>query len=110
MPEIETTASLATVDGDDIYLDPPVRLLAQYDGRWAQERIAGPRTGRMLDWRANGCNASTAAIILRWFAEDCTAEASRCLPSPIAPSTRAGTRCGWQRHSGPRPTQPGRWN
>src|SRR5262249_47013925 len=67
------TAPVATVDGDDIYLDPPVRLLPQYDGRWAHERIAGPRTGRMLDWVANGCNASTAAMILRWFAEDCTA-------------------------------------
>ena len=65
--------ALAVVDGDDIYLDPPVRLLPQYDGRWAHERIAGPRTGRMLDWVANGCNASTAAMILRWFAEDCTA-------------------------------------
>jgi len=65
------TGPLATVDGDDIYLDPPVRLLAQYDSRWARERIGGPKTGRLLDWRANGCNASTAAMILRWFAEDC---------------------------------------
>lgn len=64
---------LGTCDGDDIYLDPPMRLLPQYDSRWAHERIGGPKTGRMIDWVANGCNASTAAMILRWFAEDCTA-------------------------------------
>lgn len=79
-----TNASLATVVGDDIYLDPPVRLLAQYDSRWAHERIGGPRTGRMLDWRANGCNASTAAMILRWFAEDCTAGS---MPFPTKPDS-----------------------
>jgi hypothetical protein len=84
MPAVETIASLATVDGDDIYLDPPVRLLAQYDGRWAQKRIGGPKTGRMLDWRANGCNASTAAMILRWFAEDCTAGS---VPFPTKPDS-----------------------
>ena len=39
--DVTTEASRAgptidvVVDGDDIYLDPPVRLLAQYDGRWA---------------------------------------------------------------------------
>jgi hypothetical protein len=27
----------------------------------------------MLDWASNGCNASSAAMILRWFAEDCRA-------------------------------------
>ena len=74
--------SLATVVGDDIYLDPPVRLLPQYDSRWAQERIAGPKTGRMLNWVENGCNASTAAMILRWFAEDCTAGT---IPFPTKP-------------------------
>jgi hypothetical protein len=107
MPEIETTASLATVDGDDIYLDPPVRLLAQYDGRWAQERIGGPKTGRMLDWRANGCNASTAAMILRWFAEDCTAGS---IPFPTKPDSAIDPSWYPQRHSGPRPTHPGRWS
>ncbi len=67
-------ASLATEDGDDIYLDPPVRLLAQYDERWWDRRIGGPANSpTMLNWRDNGCNASTAAMILRWFAEDCTA-------------------------------------
>jgi Putative peptidoglycan binding domain len=66
-------ALLATVDGDDVYLDPPVRLWPQYDSRWKHARIAGPKTGRLLDWVANGCNASAAAMILRWFAEDCTA-------------------------------------
>jgi hypothetical protein len=72
------------VDGDDIYLDPPVRLLPQYDGRWAYERIGGPRTGRMLDWITNGCNASTAAMILRWFAEDCTGGS---IPFPTKPDS-----------------------
>jgi len=67
------TGPLATVAGDDIYLDPPIRLLAQYDIRWAGKRIGGPKTGHMIDWRANGCNASTAAMIVRWFAEDCKA-------------------------------------
>lgn len=75
---------LATVDGDDIWLDPPVRLLAQYDSRWANERIGGPKTGKRLDWRANGCNASTAAMILRWFAEDCTVGR---LPFPTKPAS-----------------------
>jgi hypothetical protein len=64
--------SVAIVDGDDIYLDPPVRLLPQYDERWKHERIGGPKTGQLIDWLENGCNASTAAMILRWFAEDCT--------------------------------------
>lgn len=67
------TPSVATSSGDDIYIDPPMRLLPQYDPRWAHQRIAGPKTGPMLNWVANGCNASTAAMILRWFAEDCTA-------------------------------------
>lgn len=73
VPETCEPTNLATVDGDDIYLDPPVRLLPQYDSRWGQERIGGPKTGHMINWQANGCNASTAAMILRWFAEDCTA-------------------------------------
>jgi hypothetical protein len=102
--------SLATVVGDDFYLDPPVRLLPQYDRRWAQERIAGPKTGRMLNWVENGCNASTATMILRWFAEDCTAGT---IPFPTKPDNsliRAGTGCDWQRRSGPRPIHPERWN
>lgn len=60
-------------DGDDILVDPPVRNLPQWDGRWGHTRIGGPKTGKMLDWQENGCNASTAAMILRWFAEDCPA-------------------------------------
>lgn len=76
------TSSVATEDGDDIYLDPPVRLLPQYDSRWARERIGGPKTGAMLDWVANGCNACTAAMILRWFAEDCGATS---VPFPTKP-------------------------
>ena len=39
---------LATEVGDDIYLDPPVRLLPQYDSRWAQERIAQDWTNAEL--------------------------------------------------------------
>src|SRR5262249_26805425 len=74
--------SLTTVVGDDIYSDRPVRLLPKYDSRWAQERIAGPKTGRMLNWVENGYNASTAAMILRWFAEDCTAGT---IPFPTKP-------------------------
>jgi hypothetical protein len=64
---------IAIVDGDDVYLDPPVRLWPQYDNRWKHERIGGPKTGKLIDWVANGCNASVAAMTLRWFAEDCTA-------------------------------------
>jgi len=36
----------------------------------------------MLNWVENGCNASTAAMILRWFAEDCTAGT---IPFPTKP-------------------------
>lgn len=64
---------IAIVSGNDVYLDPPVRLWPQYDDRWKHERIGGPKTGRLIDWINDGCNASTAAMILRWFAEDCTA-------------------------------------
>lgn len=68
------TGSLATEEGDDIYLDPPVRLLAQYDERWWDRRIGGPADSPIkLNWRDNGCNASCVAMVLRWFAEDCTA-------------------------------------
>jgi len=75
---------IAVVSGADIYLDPPVRNLPQWDpGRWGPTRIAGPKTGAMIDWTNNGCNASTAAIILRWFAEDC--KAGR-VPFPTKPS------------------------
>lgn len=62
---------IAVVNGDDVYLDPPVRLWPQYDNRWKHERIGGPKTGKLIDWVNNGCNASTAAMTLRWFAEDC---------------------------------------
>jgi len=72
----------AVVDGEDVYLDPPVRLWPQYDTRWRHERIAGLKTGKMLDWIANGCNASVAAMTLRWFAEDCTAGT---IPFPTKP-------------------------
>jgi hypothetical protein len=64
---------IAIVDGDDVYLDPPVRLWPQYDERWNRQRIGGPKTGKLIDWNDNGCNASTAAMTLRWFAEDCRA-------------------------------------
>lgn len=80
--ESSASQAIAFVDGDDIYLDPPVRLLPQYDSRWAHERIGGPKTSAMLDWVANGCNACTAAMTLRWFAEDCP---SVTVPFPTKP-------------------------
>ena len=73
---------IAIVDGDDVYLDPPVRLWPQYDNRWKHERIAGLKTGKLFDWINNGCNASVAAMTLRWFAEDCRAGKS---PFPTKP-------------------------
>jgi hypothetical protein len=82
--EIEqpSTTVIAIVDGDDVYLDPPVRLWPQYDSRWMHKRIAGLKTGRLLDWVTNGCNASVAAMTLRWFAEDYT---KRTIPFPTKP-------------------------
>ena len=71
--DAKPVSDIATVQGDDIFLDPPLRNLPQYDGRWGQERIAGPKTSALLNWQENGCNASVAAMILRWFAEDCKA-------------------------------------
>ncbi len=71
--ERPSTTVIAIVDGDDVYLDPPVRLWPQYDERWNRQRIGGLKTGKLIDWNDNGCNASTAAMTLRWFAEDCTA-------------------------------------
>ncbi len=78
----KSTGPIAIVKGDDVYLDPPVRLLPQYDNRWKRARIAGPKTGRLIDWINNGCNASTAAMTLRWFAEDCKAGK---IPFPTKP-------------------------
>jgi hypothetical protein len=75
---------VAAVAGDDVYLDPPMRLWPQYDDRWKHQRIAGPKTGKMLDWVANGCNASVAAMTLRWFAEDVTAGS---IPFPTKPDS-----------------------
>lgn len=83
-PAPASAAKVAVEDGDDIYLDPPLRLWPQYDTRWRHERIAGPRTGRMLDWVTNGCNACSAAMILRWFAEDCIAGE---IPFPTKPGS-----------------------
>jgi len=77
---------IAVVKGADIYLDPPVRNLPQWDrDRWGPTRIAGAKTGAMIDWTNNGCNASTGAIILRWFAEDC--KAGR-IPFPTRPGSK----------------------
>ena len=59
----------ATVEGDNLFLDPPVRLLAQWDKRWGQEVIGG--ASGTQKWAPNGCSATSAAMILRWFAEDC---------------------------------------
>ena len=63
---------VAKESGDDVMVDPPVRNLPQWDGRWGQKQIAGKK-GAKIDWQENGCNASTAAMTLRWFAEDCPA-------------------------------------
>jgi hypothetical protein len=68
--------SIAIVSGDDVYLDPPVRLWPQYDNRWGAKQIGGPKTEERPiknNWKDNGCNAASAAMILRWFAEDCRA-------------------------------------
>jgi peptidoglycan hydrolase-like protein with peptidoglycan-binding domain len=81
----ESSGPIAVVNGDDVYLDPPVRLWPQYDPRWKRERIGGPKTGKLIDWINNGCNASTAAMTLRWFAEDCKAGK---IPFPTKPGGR----------------------
>ena len=44
-PAEPAISSLATVVGDDIYLNPPVRLLPQYDSRWRSSGSPGPRLG-----------------------------------------------------------------
>ena len=69
--------------GDDIVVDPPVRCLPQWEPspRWGPTPIAG-KQGSFFDWAENGCNASTAAMILRWFAEDCPAGK---IPFPTKP-------------------------
>lgn len=64
---------IAVVDWNDVYLDPPVRLLPQYDSRWGKKAIGRLKSNKLVDWQNNGCNASSAAMILRWFAEDCKA-------------------------------------
>ena len=67
----ESRSPVAVIEGDDVRLDPPVRLWPQYDRRWKDKRIGGPKTGKLLNWKDNGCNAAVTAMILRWFAEDC---------------------------------------
>jgi peptidoglycan hydrolase-like protein with peptidoglycan-binding domain len=63
---------IAVVDGENIYLDPPVRLYPQWDPRWADRRVGGPDMVN-TNWQGSGCCPSSAAMILRWFAEDCKA-------------------------------------
>lgn len=75
-----SATQVATIDGDNIYLDPPLRLWPQWDGRWAARRLGGPSAGNMVNWQKDGCNASSAAMILRWFAEDCT---TGTVPFPV---------------------------
>ncbi|MBS2026230.1 MAG: peptidoglycan DD-metalloendopeptidase family protein [Deltaproteobacteria bacterium] len=50
---------------EDIVLDPPVRLLPQWDSRWSTRTLHDDTT-----WKASGCHPSSVASILRWFAED----------------------------------------
>ena len=64
---------IAIVDGDNIMVDPPVRLIPQWDGRWADRRVAGPDSVNTANWQNSGCCPSCASMILRWFAEDCKA-------------------------------------
>src|SRR3954466_8650080 len=72
--DAQPAGPVAKESGDDVMVDPPVRNLPQWDpNRWGPTRMAGPKTGVMLNWTENGCKASTAAMTLRWFAEDCPA-------------------------------------
>jgi len=67
----ESRGPVAVIEGDDVRLEPPVRLWPQYDRRWKDQQIGGPKTGNRPNWKENGCNAAVTAMILRWFAEDC---------------------------------------
>ncbi len=75
------------VDEQNLYLDPPVRNLPQYDGRWGGDQIgtiAGTPPCKELNWTNNACNISTATMVLRWFAEDCQAGTTP-FPQPLNP-------------------------
>lgn len=50
---------------DDIFCDPPVRNLPQWDGRWGGLKLHDEET-----WGASGCHPSSIAMVLRWYAED----------------------------------------
>ena len=75
----ESTASgpIAVQANGDIYLDPPVRLLRQWDsGRWGYKQMAGKKCSPVpegLQWVGSGCGPTSAAMVMRWFAEDCRA-------------------------------------
>jgi hypothetical protein len=59
-------------DQGDVYMDPPVRLLRQWDsGRWGPTQIAGDNP--KATWTMSGCGPTSTAMVLRWFAEDCPA-------------------------------------
>ena len=49
----------------DVFCDPPVRNLPQWDARWGAQILHDDTT-----WRASGCHPSSVAMVLRWFAED----------------------------------------
>ena len=57
-------------DGKSIMVAPPVRLLAQYDPRWGKIHVGGAINTKTNSWQNDGCSATSAAMILRWFAED----------------------------------------
>jgi|GEM_PF-4617578 len=50
---------------DDIFCEPPVRNLPQWDGRWGTQKVHDQET-----WGASGCHPCSLAMVLRWYAED----------------------------------------
>ena len=50
---------------DAIQVNPPVRLLVQYDPRWGPKYVHDKET-----WQSSGCHPSSIYTILRWHAED----------------------------------------
>jgi hypothetical protein len=54
-------------------VDPPVRLLCQYDPRWGTKYLKKQKKGKENEaytWTKSGCHPTGLAMILRWWAED----------------------------------------
>ena len=95
----EETPAYSIQSGEDIYLDPPVRLWAQYDGRWSGRTLGRttpmPQTCKLCGkvevwhWHAAACSASSAAMVLRWWAEDCKATRGK-YPFPSLDGSKLG--------------------